>query len=260
MGGGNPVTIEAISLPDLLDLPEGRSRDTHRLTKKDIAAVWDESPADARLLTKAIAQATIVGVLSPTTIGVRSFTDDERQVDYIPVLEIRLAEKVKQSDRTRVAELLHRSMPRPAVIGLVVPDGGTHLSLALTRLSRAEEGRSVIEASVTVPAKDLAPGAVSVARLAQTDLAALHRDLVRTVAAEGAPASPALTATEAIALRQRHTALDGELFIVVRDASREKNMQRRIELNTKAKSLRTEIESVRGSLYAASTPKQEAAE
>lgn len=257
MGGGNPVTTDPISLPHLLGLPEGRARDTHRLTKKDIAAVWEDTPADARLLTKAIAQASIVGVLSPATIGVRPFVDTDHRVDMIPVVEVRLAEKVRQSDRSRVAELLHRSMPRPAVIGLVVPDDGTHLSLALTRLSRTEEGRSVVEASVMVPAGDLVPGALSIARLAQTDLAALHRDLVRTVAADGAPASAALTAAEAVGLRHRLAALDSELAGVVRDVKRERNMQQRIDLNTRATSLRTQIDNVRRSLFAASTPNQE---
>jgi hypothetical protein len=252
------VTTDPISLPDLLGLPEGRARETHRLTKKDIAAAWEDAPVDARLLTKTIAQATIVGVLSPATIGVRSFVDVDHRVDMIPTVEVRLAEKVKQSDRTRVAELLHRSMPRPAVLSLVAPDGGTHLSLALTRLSRTEDGRSVIEAMITVPAETFAPGALRVTRLAQTDLAALHRDLVRTVAADGAPASAALTAADAVSLRQRLTALEGEVAIAARDAGREKNMQRRIDLNARAKSLRTEIDSVRRSLYAASTPKQEA--
>jgi hypothetical protein len=252
------VTAELIDLPGLLALPAAATRQTHRLTKKDIAAQWDESPADARLLTKVIAQATIVGVLSPQTIGVRGFADDDHRVDMIPVLEVQLVERARQPDRIRAAELLHRSMPRPAIIGLVVPDGGAHLSLALTRLSKTEEGRSVIEVSITVPIEDLAPETVRVGRLAQTDLAALHRDLVRTVAANGRPASVALTAAEAVALRQRLAALDAELVAVVRDAGREKNMQRRIDLNTRAKSLRTEIDSVRGSLYAASTPKQEA--
>ena len=252
------MTAELINLPGLLALPAAATRQTHRLTKKDIAAQWDESRADARLLTKVITQATIVGVLSPQTIGVRGFADDDRRVDMIPVLELQLVEQAKLSDRIRAAELLHRSMPRPAIIGLVVPNGEMYLSLALTRLSRTEEGRSVVEASVTVPVGDIAPEAVRVGRLAQTDLAALHRDLVRTVAANGRPASVALTAAEAVALRQRLAALDAELLAVVRDAGREKNIQRRIDLNTRAKSLRTEIDSVRGSLYAAGTPKQEA--
>lgn len=251
------MTSGPISLPDLLGLPEGRARDTHRLTKKDIAAPWEDSPTDARLLTKTIAQAIIVGVLSPATIGVRPFVDTDHRVDMIPVVELRLAEKVKQSDRARVAELLHRSMPRPAVLGLVVPDGGTHLSLALTRLSRTEEGRSVIEATLTVPVTTSSPGTLDIARLAQTDLGALHRDLVRTVAADGSPASTALAAAEAIALRQRLAVLDDELTVVAREAGREKSMQRRIDLNARGKSLRTEIDSVRRSLFAASTPKQE---
>ena len=44
-----------IELADLLGLPK-RARESHRLPKKDIAAHWEQSaPADARLLTRAIA-------------------------------------------------------------------------------------------------------------------------------------------------------------------------------------------------------------
>jgi hypothetical protein len=239
-------------IEDLLGLPE-KARVRQRLTKKEIVAQYEAtSPVDARLLTKSIASATIVGVLRPETIGVRTFQDAHRRVDFVPVLDIVLAERSRPADRPRVAELLHRSMPRPAILAFQEPDGEELLSVALTRLSKTDSGQetSVIEASLLVPPDGIAPGALNIHRLNQADLWALYRDVVRVAATDGHPASAALTATEAIALRQRLAGLESELGAVVRDARREKNQQRRIDLNTQGRRLRTQIERVHGSLFA----------
>ena len=237
-----------IQLADLLGLPE-RARVSHRLTKKEISAQWEQSgPTDARLLTRAIASATIVGVLSPTTIGAPAFQDADHRVDMIPVVAVTLVERIKSAERIRVAELLHRSMPRPAVVGLNVPDGDFLLSLALTRLSRSDEGMSVIEAHFVAPAKALALKSLHVMRLARSDLDVLYRDLVRTAAAGGVPASTALTAATAVKLRQHLIALESEFAVAAREAAREKAMQRRIEINTHARLLRAQIDQVRASL------------
>lgn len=239
-------------LGDLLGLPE-KARMRQRLTKKEIVGQYEgTSPSDARLLTKVIASATIAGVLRPETIGVPTFQDAERRADFIPVLDVALAEGARPGDRTRVAELLHRSMPRPAILAFEMPDREAVLSLALTRLSKTDGGQetSVIEASLLTELDRIDPGALSIRRLNQGDLWALYRDLVRTAAADGHPASAALTAYEAVALRQRLANLDAELEALARDAQREKNQQRRIDLNSHGRALRTEIETVRGTLYA----------
>jgi len=242
-----------LELADLLGLPE-RARESRRLTKKDIAAQWEQSaPADARLLTRAIASAMIVGVLSPTTIGAPSFQDSDHRVDMIPIVSVRLADRTKPVERKRVAELLHRSMPRPAVVGLRVSDGVLFLSLALTHLSRADQGMSVIEAHLVVPVNTVASESLHVTRLARSDLDALYRDLVRTTAADGVPATAALTAVDAVKLRQRLAELQSELATAARDAAREKAMQQKIDINTRVRILRTEIDRVRSSLYCASS-------
>ncbi|WP_165906028.1 DUF4391 domain-containing protein [Agromyces badenianii] len=241
---GNPF-----GLADLLGLPE-RARESRRLTKKDIVAQWEQAaPPDARLLTRAIASATIVGVLSPATVGAPAFQDLERRVDMIPIVEVTLVERMKPAERTRVAELLHRSMPRPSVIGLQAPDSPQLISLALTRLSRTDEGMSVVEAHLFAPFGSIDADSLHVMKLERSDLDALYRDLVRTAAADGVPASPALTAAEAVGLRQRLASLESELSAATRDAAREKSMQRRIEINTRARTLRTQISQVRSSLY-----------
>ena len=236
----------------LLGLPEN-ARIRQRFTKKEIVGQYEgTATSDARLLAKTIASAAIVGVLRPETIGVAAFEHAERRVDFIPVLDVILAEGTAPVDRSRVAELLHRSIPRPAIVALEVPGNEAVLSLALTRLSKSDSGRetSVIEASLLTDLDRMDPGALNVRRLNQADLWALYRDLVRTAAADGHPASAALTAYEAVALRRRLATLTVELESVARNAKRERNQQRRVDFNAQGRALRTEIETVRSLLYA----------
>ncbi|MFI8356073.1 MULTISPECIES: DUF4391 domain-containing protein [Streptomyces] len=237
----------------LLGLPEA-ARQQHRITKKMLAAQFeDQAPVDARLVTKAVASAQLIGILRPETIQVPEHRGTERTVVDIPVLEVVLADTTTASDRTRVTELIHRSMAKPVVLFALMPDGATTLSLALTHVGRTDPTRStsVIDAHVLVPAGQIEAGALQLDRLDRTDMWALYRDLVRTAAADGRPASTALQAAEAISLRRGLTDLEAELITVVRDAKRAKSQQRRIELNTQARTLRAQIERVRDTLYSA---------
>ncbi|MFF0107375.1 DUF4391 domain-containing protein [Streptomyces hirsutus] len=237
----------------LLGLPEA-ARQQHRITKKMLAAQFeDQAPADARLITKAVTLAQLVGILRPETIQVPKHQDADRTVVDIPVLEVVLADKTTAADRTRVTELVHRSMAKPVVLLTHLPDSTTTLSLALSHVSRTDptQSTSVIDAHVMVPAEQIAPGALHLDRLDHTDMWALYRDLVRTAAADGRPAGTALQAADAIALRRQLTDLEIELTTVVRDARQAKNQQRRIELNTQARTLRAQIERAEGTLYSA---------
>ncbi|WP_422734123.1 DUF4391 domain-containing protein [Micromonospora sp. WMMD558] len=237
----------------LLGLPDG-ARQQHRITKKMLAAQFEEqAPGDARLITKALASAQLVGILRPETIQVPKYEDAERAVVDVPVLEVVLADKTSSADRTRVTQLVHRSMAKPVVLFVHISDYPTMLSLALSHVSRTDptQSTSVIDAHVMVPVGQIEPGALHLDRLDRTDMWALYRDLVRTTAADGRLASTVLQAAEAIALRRRLTDLTTELTTVVRDAKQAKSQQRRIDLNTKARTLRGEIGRVRDTLYSA---------
>ncbi len=237
----------------LLGLPEA-ARQQHRITKKMLTAQFeDQAPADARLITKAVASAQLIGILRPETIQVPEHRGTERTVVDIPVLEVVLADKTSAADRARVIELVHRSMAKPVVLLACMPDGSMGLSLALSHVSRTDpsQSTSAIDAHVIVPTGQIQPGALRLDRLDRTDMWTLYRDLVRTAAAEGRPASTALQAAEAISLRRGLTDLEARLITVVRDARQAKNQQRRIELNTQARTLRAQIERVRNTLYGA---------
>ncbi|UWE07564.1 DUF4391 domain-containing protein [Actinacidiphila bryophytorum] len=235
----------------LLGLPQA-ARQLHRITKKMLTAQFEEqAPADARLLSRALASAQLVGILRPETIQVPAHQDSERDVVEIPILEVVLAEETTAANRALAAELVHRSMDKPVVVLVHLPGGATTLSLALSHVSRTDptKSTSVVDAHLMVPAERIEPGALHLSRLDRTDMWALYRDLVRTAAADGRPAGAVLQAADAIALRQRLIDLASELASVVRNARHTKNHQRRIELNTRARSLRQQIERCEVTLH-----------
>ncbi|WP_084076873.1 DUF4391 domain-containing protein [Demequina sp. NBRC 110057] len=245
------MTPAPVDVVEMLGLP-ARARETHRLTKKDIVEQWEHSaPADARLLSRAIASARIVGVLSPATTGVPAVRDADRPVDMIPVLEVRMADGITAKDQRRVAELLHRAMPRPAIVALYPSEQVPFLSLALTRLSKTEAGMSVVEEHLAAPADRIVAASLHVGELDRTDLGALYRDLVRRAAADGVPSPSLRNAAEAVELRRRVAALDEDLQSAVRSAAREKSMQRRIAHNGEARILRDQIAQTRAALFGA---------
>lgn len=244
-----PVLVH--SGADLLGLPEAARQD-HRVTKKMLAEQFtDRAPADARLISKAIASARLVGILRPETIQVPRYADTARTVTDIPVLDVTLAEKATAAYRSRVAELIHRSMDKPVVALLTAPNGTALLSLALSHPSRTDPNRSTsaIDAHLTIPVAEIAPATLHVGRLDHTDMWALYRDLVRVAAAGGRPASSALTAAQAVETRRRLGDLEAELDSVVRDAKHAHSQQARIDLNVKARDLRTRISEAREALY-----------
>jgi Domain of unknown function (DUF4391) len=235
----------------LLGLPDSASQD-HRVTKKLLTEQFEErSPADARLISKGLATARLVAIMRPETIQVPRYVDDERTVSDIPVIDAALTDKTTAGDRTRVAELIHRSMARPVVLLARMPDETTQLSLALSHISRTDPTRStsVIDAHLMVAITEIEPGALRIGRLDRTDMWALYRDLVRVTAAGGRPIGVALQASEAVALRRRLIDLEAELASVVRNARQTKSQQARIDFNTSARSLRTQISQAREALY-----------
>jgi hypothetical protein len=237
----------------LLGLP-GSAWQDNRITKKLLTEQFEErSPADARLIGKGLASARLVAILRPETIQVPRYVDDERTVTDIPVIDASLTDRNTASERTRVAELIHRSMARPVILLVRMPDATTQLSLALSHVSRTNPTRStsVIDAHLMVATTQIEPGALRIGRLDRTDMWALYRDLVRVAAADGRPIGMSLQASEAVALHRRLIDLEAELAAVVRNARQTKSQQARIELNTSARTLRTQISQAREALYRA---------
>lgn len=231
-----------------LGLPE-RALVGERLTKKLLLDMATETAGDRKLITNAVAGATVEAVLTPGTTGIAEHREPGRRVQDIAVISIALAGPVSVKDQARILDLVHRSMPRPVVLLLKAADGGVTISAALTRVSHTDDSRSVVEASIAGDLASLPEGSLNVGQLVRTDLWAYYQDLARAIATDG-DGSPDLDAEHAIAERRRLDSLEADLATITRQAQKERSLSKRIDLNTRAKTLRAEIEDVRGLLYA----------
>ncbi|WP_431836173.1 DUF4391 domain-containing protein [Cellulomonas sp. Y8] len=220
-----------------------------RLTKKLLLNMAAEAANDRKLITNAIASGTVEAVLSPATTGIAEHREPGRRVQDVAVISLVLAGQVSAKDQARVLDLVHRSMPRPVIVLLTAPDDGVAISAALTRVSQTDHSRSVVEASIAGDLASLPEGSLNVGQLVRTDLWAYYKDVAKAIATDG-NGSPDLDAEHAITERRRLDGLQAELTTVVRQARKEKSLPKRIDLNTRAKTLHAEIEDVRGLLYA----------
>jgi len=227
-----------------------------RIPKKALTAQAASQTTDAALITRTVASASVEAVLRAENVKIPAYADEQRRVDDIAVIRVVLSEAATSGNVTRLIELLHRSMPRPLVLFLASPYHADLLSLALTHinLGDAERATSVIDSSVVVPLANVVPGALKLDKLNRSDLWTLYRDLVRVAAADGRPATASLSAEEVLELRGQLTALEAELAVVTRDAKREKSQAGRISLNTRARSLRQQVQAVASSLYSTASP------
>lgn len=130
----------ADSLLDALQLPDS-CRLGARITKKMLLENAKVMPADRRAITNDLETVIWQYTLKPSTIAIMPFADDEREYDEIAVLEAILK---SPRNASRIAEVIHRSIPYPVVLVLEEHER-QQLSLAPKRFSRSEKGATVAE-------------------------------------------------------------------------------------------------------------------
>ena len=239
--------INALALP-----PDARV--DQRVPKKLLLEQGAPTAADKRYLQDGIEEMIWVAVLKPTIIGVPIFRDDEREYLEIVVLSVELRPAAKPP---RLVELIHRAVPYPVV--LVAAHGDTvSLSLAHKRWSQGEKGKVVIEdVRRTAPFQPDAPTAEEAAFLASLALANQpSRDLYtvyqgwldRVAALEAAQITgtfaPPESTDRASAVREgldAHAQLQRDLAVLRAKAKKEKQINRRVELNLEIKRLEAQL-------------------
>jgi hypothetical protein len=242
--------INALALP-----PDARV--DQRVAKKLLTEQGAPTAADKRYLQEGIEEMTWIAALKPTNIGVPIFRDDVREYLEIVVLTATLRAAAKAP---RLVELIHRAVPYPIV--LVTAHGDTvSLSLAHKRWSQGEKGKMVIEdVRRTSPFQPDAPTAEEAAFLASLALARQPaRDLCtvyqgwhdRVAALEAAQITgtfaPPESADRSSAVRDgldAHAELQRNLTVLRAKAKKEKQINRRVELNLKIKQLESELAAV----------------
>ncbi len=238
--------INALALP-----PD--SRVDQRVPKKLLLEHGAPTAADKRQIQDGIEEMTWVAALKPINIGVPAFRDTAREYLEIAVLTVALRPTAKPP---RLIELIHRAIPYPLVLVTDHRDA-VNLSLAHKRRSQGEGGKVVIEDVRQVQLHPDTPEAeeasflasLAVSRLPSRDLFALYEALLERLAALDAARitgifAPPESAERASALRAglaMPARLRRDLAILRARADKEKQLNRRVELNLEIKRLEAEL-------------------
>lgn len=232
-----PFMVDALGLPP-------SARVDARVPKKLLIEQGAPTAADKREMQGGIAAMQWFAACKPTTCGVPTFVDAVREYLEIAVIGCALNPGAKAS---RLMELIHRAIPYPVL--LITYDGtGLSLSAAHKRHAQNEPGRAVVDHIVV--ATGLQPGAGDAAQAAflknlalaeqpRSDLYALYCGwIARMEAFNAARLTGTFVATDdAEAITRRREALDAharltkEIDALRAKAKREKQMNRRVDIN-----------------------------
>ncbi|SOC41888.1 uncharacterized protein DUF4391 [Rhizobium subbaraonis] len=241
------------AIVDALALPPGARVDA-RVPKKMFVEQGAPTTADKRAIQDGIDELQWFAACKPATIGVPAFADDTREYLEIAVVGCAFRPGAKAA---RLIELIHRAIPYPVLL-ITAGEGGLAVSAANKRRAQNEAGRIVIEGVVS--ATDLQPGAdrpgeagflqsLSLSQQARTDLYALYSGwLSRIEALNAARLTGAFVAVDDDgAIDRRRNALDAharlakEIETLRGKAKREKQLNRRVNLNMAIQRLEAEL-------------------
>lgn len=239
--------IDALSIP-----PDARV--DQRVPKKLLLEQNIPTSADKRQIQDGIEELLWLAALKPTNIGVSAFSDNMREYLEISVLTSKFRSAAKL---LRLIELIHRAIPYPVIL-IVAHREAVNISLAHKRWSQGEIGKVVIEdIRYTEPFHPGAPTqlessfltGLKISGLPRTNLFTLYQGWLDCMAAleaaqitgkfvtpDSVERSKTLRTTldEQARLRRDITALRAQ-------AEKEKQLNRRVELNLKIKDLEAEL-------------------
>jgi hypothetical protein len=245
---------------DALALPSD-ARVDQRVPKKLLLEQGVPTAADKRQIQDGIEEIHWIAALKPTNVGVPEYRDNVREYLEIAVLTVSFRSAAKAA---RLIELIHRAIPYPVV--LVSGQSETvSLSLAHKRWSQGEAGKVVIEdvcrtaplhpeALETQQAQFLSNLALST--LPVSDLFALYQGLIdRLAGLEAAQITGMFAIPDSVersaTLRNRlenYARLQYELTTLRNQATKEKQLNRRVELNMTIKRLESELAELKTTL------------
>jgi len=248
MAGANMQAIV-----DALGLPPGARVDA-RVPKKLLVEQGAPTSADKRAIQDGIDELQWFAACKPTTIGVPSFADDTREYLEIAVIGCAFRPGTKTA---RLIELIHRAIPYPILL-ITAEESTLAISAAHKRRSQNVAARTVIEHVVAAPGLRLdTADAIETAFLQslalmeqpRTDLHALYGGWqARIEALSAARLTGTFASTDdAEAIDRRRAALDAhdrlvkEIGILRGKAKREKQLNRRVDLNMAIQRLEAEL-------------------
>jgi hypothetical protein len=239
------AVIEALGLP-------ADARVDQRVPKKLLAENGTPTAADRRQINEGIVELLWLAALKPTTIGVPAYRDDGREYLEIAVLALSLRAGAKAP---RLTELIHRAIPYPVFLVQSHPEG-VALSLAHLRWSQGQAGQMVLDGPLISTVLDAgAPGAddflatLDLTRQPRQHLHALYQSWIERFEAHAAarhtgtfvPAADPAAAERRRAALAAHDRIAREITRLRARAAKEKQINRRVELNLQVKQLESHL-------------------
>jgi hypothetical protein len=234
-----------------LQLPVA-SRVDQRVPKKLLVENGAPTAGDKRQINDGVEELIWLAALKPATVGVPAYRDEEREYLEIAVLSVVLRPDAKAH---RLTELVHRAIPYPVLL-IQSQDSGLTLSVAHLRWSQGQAGQTVLEGSVAMAELEAeapnTPPFLSSLRLSQQprqSLHALYQGWIERFEAHAAarvtgvfqPAMDPAAAERRRAALAAHQRLTREIALLRASASRETQLNRRVELNLELKRLESHL-------------------
>lgn len=238
--------VDALAIP-----PDARV--DQRVPKKLLVEQGAPTAADRKAIQDGIEEINWIAALKPGNIGVSAYRDEIREYLEIAVITASLRSEAK---RTRIVELIHRAIPYPVVLA-AEQGGAVYLSLAHKRWSQGEADKVVVEDVVSATPfrvdslaerEALFLGSLAVAGLPNGDMFALYQGWVdRVTALEAASVTGTFAAprgsdrsAELRAGLDNYARLQREIAGLRAKAAKEKQINRRVEINLEIKRLEAE--------------------
>lgn len=113
-----------------------------RVPKKQFLESGELVASDKKLFRENVKNVYWEYTLKPSTCPVLPYRDNEREYLEVAVLQV---EMNSQKGHKRIAEIIHRVIPYPLMLGFYTESGDIALSIAPKRFSQAEHGAFVAE-------------------------------------------------------------------------------------------------------------------
>ena len=236
-----------------LDLPS-RARVDARVPKKLLVEQGAPTAADKRAIQDGIDELQWIAALKPTTIAIPAFTDQVHDYSEIAVITAVFRPNARTA---RLTELIHRAIPYPVLL-ITIGASGIALSVAPKRAAQNEGDKIVVERVIVAGGID--PNAPPTAERAFLESLALNRQpprdlstvyggwLARIEALQAARVSGSYSAIDDVASIERrrgaletHFRLTREITGLRAKANREKQMNRRVDLNLEIQHLEADL-------------------
>mgnify|MGYP001461303092 CR=1 FL=1 len=217
--------------------------------------------ADKRLIRDGIEELRWVAALKPNLVGIAAWTSPQGSYAEIAVLTATFREQARVP---RLVGLIHRAIPYPLVL-LTLSDRSLGLSLAHKRPSQSDSGKTVLDGEIhATPPLDpassaLVPaftGSLALHQQNAADLRQLYQawiDHVIALRAAGVTGcyrsldEPGGSSRVRDSL-DRHDQLARDIQALRKRAAKERQLNRRVDLNLQIKSLELELEAIKSTL------------